>query len=86
MVGFWDISVEEIFCVVRDIVDLVEICGDKLFMLVLVLFFVWIVVFVGIYVVYFFYMDIKGYMFFFFLGDFEIIKNGFIGIIFFIFK
>ncbi|KAK4683215.1 hypothetical protein QC764_123150 [Podospora pseudoanserina] len=74
--GFWDTSAEEIFRAARDIVDLVEICGDKLPMSALVLFSVWTAAFVGIYAVHFPHMDTKGHMLPSFSGDLEITKNG----------
>ncbi|KAK3936274.1 fungal-specific transcription factor domain-containing protein [Diplogelasinospora grovesii] len=60
--GFWDESAEEIFRAARDIVDLIDICRDKLPMSALVLFAVWTAAFVGIYAVYFPHMDAKRYM------------------------
>ncbi|KAK4199443.1 fungal-specific transcription factor domain-containing protein [Triangularia verruculosa] len=74
--GFWNSSAEEIFRAARDIVDLVEICGDKLPMSALVLFSVWTSAFVGIYAVHFPHMDTKGHMVPELSGDIEITKNG----------
>ncbi|KAK3390269.1 hypothetical protein B0H63DRAFT_465152 [Podospora didyma] len=59
---FWDISAEEIFHAARDIVDLIDICRDKLPMSALVLFSVWTAAFVGIYAVSFPHMDTKHHM------------------------
>ncbi|KAL2121444.1 hypothetical protein VTJ04DRAFT_5471 [Mycothermus thermophilus] len=60
--GFWEASAEEIFHAARDIVDLIEICRDKLPMSSLVLFAVWTAAFVGIYAVHFPHIDTKGHM------------------------
>ncbi|KAK4097783.1 hypothetical protein N658DRAFT_518415 [Parathielavia hyrcaniae] len=60
--GFWEASAEEIFHAAKEIVDLTEICRDKLPMSSLVLFAVWAAAFVGIYAVHFPYMDTKGHM------------------------
>ncbi|KAK1836379.1 fungal-specific transcription factor domain-containing protein [Podospora conica] len=60
--GFWDESCEEIFQAGRDIVDLIDICRDKLPMSALVLFAVWTAAFVGIYAVCFPQMDPKRHM------------------------
>jgi hypothetical protein len=60
--GFWETSAEEIFHAAREIVDLIEICRDKLPMSSLVLFAVWTAAFVGIYAVHFPHIDIKGHM------------------------
>ncbi|KAK3294060.1 fungal-specific transcription factor domain-containing protein [Chaetomium fimeti] len=60
--GFWEVSAEEIFHAAKDIVDLAEICRDKLPMSSLVLFAVWTAAFVGIYAVHFPHIDTKGHM------------------------
>ncbi|KAL2267002.1 hypothetical protein VTJ83DRAFT_4279 [Remersonia thermophila] len=60
--GFWEASAEEIFHAARDIVDLIEICREKLPMSSLVLFAVWTAAFVGIYAVHFPHIDTKGHM------------------------
>ncbi|KAK0645650.1 fungal-specific transcription factor domain-containing protein [Cercophora newfieldiana] len=60
--GFWDESAEEIFHAARDIVDLIDICRDKLPMSALVLFAVWTAAFVGVYAVCFPHMDTKRHM------------------------
>jgi hypothetical protein len=60
--GFWEASAEEIFHAAKQIVDLTEICRDKLPMSSLVLFAVWTAAFVGIYAVHFPHMDTKGHM------------------------
>ncbi|GAB1316622.1 hypothetical protein MFIFM68171_06832 [Madurella fahalii] len=60
--GFWDASAEEVFHAAKEIVDLTEICRDKLPMSSLVLFAVWTAAFVGIYAAYFPHMDTKGHM------------------------
>lgn len=60
--GFWEESCEEIFQAARDIVDLIDICRDKLPMSALVLFAVWTAAFVGIYAVCFPQMDPKRHM------------------------
>jgi hypothetical protein len=60
--GFWEASAEEIFRAAKQIVDLTEICRDKLPMSSLVLFAVWTAAFVGIYAVHFPHMDTKGHM------------------------
>ncbi|KAL2190208.1 hypothetical protein L209DRAFT_770158 [Thermothelomyces heterothallicus CBS 203.75] len=60
--GFWEASAEEIFHAAKDIVDLAEICRDKLPMSSLVLFAIWTAAFVGIYAVHFPHMDTKGHM------------------------
>ncbi|KAL2143589.1 hypothetical protein VTI28DRAFT_10239 [Corynascus sepedonium] len=60
--GFWKTSAEEIFHAAKDIVDLAEICRDKLPMSSLVLFAIWTAAFVGIYAVHFPQMDTKGHM------------------------
>ncbi|KAK4143337.1 fungal-specific transcription factor domain-containing protein [Dichotomopilus funicola] len=60
--GFWEDSAEEIFRAAKDIVDLAEICRDKLPMSSLVLFAVWTAAFVGIYAVHFPQIDTKGHM------------------------
>ena len=60
--GFWEDSAEEIFHAAKEIVDLTEICGNKLPMSPLVLFAVWTAAFVGIYAVHFPHIDTKGHM------------------------
>ena len=60
--GFWEVSAEEIFRAAKDIVDLTEICRDKLPMSSLALFAVWTAAFVGIYAVHFPHVDTKGHM------------------------
>ncbi|KAK4155415.1 hypothetical protein C8A00DRAFT_41966 [Chaetomidium leptoderma] len=60
--GFWETSAEEIFHAAKEIVDLTEICRDKLPMSSLVLFAVWTAAFVGIYAVHFPHIDTKGHM------------------------
>jgi hypothetical protein len=60
--GFWETSAEEIFRAARDIVDLAEICGNKLPMSSLVLFAVWTAAFVGIYAFHFPHIDTRGHM------------------------
>ncbi|KAK4192419.1 fungal-specific transcription factor domain-containing protein [Podospora australis] len=60
--GFWDASAQEVFRAARDIVDLVEICRDKLPMSSLVLFSVWTAAFVGIYAINFPHMDTRRHM------------------------
>ncbi|KAK0714677.1 fungal-specific transcription factor domain-containing protein [Lasiosphaeris hirsuta] len=60
--GFWDESAEEVFLAARDIVDLIDICRDKLPMSALVLFAVWTAAFVGVYAVCFPHMDVKRHM------------------------
>jgi hypothetical protein len=60
--GFWEASAEEIFHAAKEIVDLAEICRDKLPMSSLVLFAVWTAAFVGIYAVHFPHIDTKGHM------------------------
>ncbi|KAK3906322.1 hypothetical protein C8A05DRAFT_40870 [Staphylotrichum tortipilum] len=60
--GFWEVSAEEIFHAAKEIVDLTEICRDKLPMSSLVLFAVWTAAFVGIYAVHFPHIDTKGHM------------------------
>ncbi|KAK4109619.1 hypothetical protein N656DRAFT_791766 [Canariomyces notabilis] len=60
--GFWDASAEEIFHAAKEIVDLTEICRDKLPMSSLVLFAVWTAAFVGIYAAFFPHMDTRGHM------------------------
>jgi len=60
--GFWDESAEEVFQAARDIVDLIDICRDKLPMSALVLFAVWTAAFVGVYAVCFPQMDTKRHM------------------------
>ncbi|KAK4134719.1 hypothetical protein BT67DRAFT_380168 [Trichocladium antarcticum] len=76
--GFWEASAEEIFHAAKEIVDLTEICRDKLPMSSLVLFAVWTAAFVGIYAAYFPHMDTKGHM----LpkqdlhGDLDVTKHG----------
>ncbi|KAK5660540.1 hypothetical protein OQA88_13089 [Cercophora sp. LCS_1] len=55
--GFWDESAEEVFRAAKDIVDLIDICGNKLPMSALVLFAVWTAAFVGIYAFHFPQMD-----------------------------
>ncbi|KAK3319371.1 fungal-specific transcription factor domain-containing protein [Apodospora peruviana] len=60
--GFWDESAEQVFLAAKDIVDLIDICRDKLPMSALVLFTVWTAAFVGIYAVYFPQMDVRRHM------------------------
>ncbi|KAL2021085.1 hypothetical protein VTK56DRAFT_7504 [Thermocarpiscus australiensis] len=60
--GFWEVSAEEVFHAAKEIVDLTEICRDKLPMSSLVLFAVWTAAFVGIYAVHFPHMDTKRHM------------------------
>jgi len=60
--GFWDDSAEEVFNAARDIVDLIDICRDKLPMSALVLFAVWTAAFVGVYAVCFPHMDARRHM------------------------
>lgn len=55
--GFWEESAEKVFKAGRDIVDLIEICRDKLPMSALVLFAIWIAAFVGQYAWHFPHMD-----------------------------
>ncbi|KAL2261124.1 hypothetical protein VTK26DRAFT_4687 [Humicola hyalothermophila] len=76
--GFWEASAEEIFHAAKEIVDLSEICRDKLPMSSLVLFAVWTAAFVGIYAVYFPHMDTKGHMLpkQDFSGELDVTKHG----------
>jgi hypothetical protein len=60
--GFWEESAEQVFLAAKDIVDLIELCGDKLPMSSLVMFSVWTASFVGIYAHHFPQMDQKGHM------------------------
>ncbi|KAJ4294880.1 hypothetical protein N0V88_005119 [Collariella sp. IMI 366227] len=60
--GFWEASAGEIFHAAREIVDLTEICREKLPMSALVLFAVWTAAFVGIYAVHFPYIDTRRHM------------------------
>jgi len=60
--GFWNKSSEDVFRAARDVIDLIDICRDKLPMSTLVLFAVWTAAFVGIYAFYFPHMDVKGHM------------------------
>jgi hypothetical protein len=60
--GFWEESAEQVFQAAKDIVELVELCGDKLPMSSLVVFSVWTAAFVGIYAHHFPQMDQKGHM------------------------
>lgn len=55
--NFWAESAEKVFKAGRDIVDLIEICRDKLPMSALVLFAIWIAAFVGQYAWHFPHMD-----------------------------
>lgn len=55
--GFWDVSAEHVFKAARDIVDLIEICREKLPMSALVLFTVWTAAYVGQYAWHFPHMD-----------------------------
>ncbi len=76
--GFWEASAEEIFHAAKEIVDLTEICRDKLPMSSLVLFAVWTAAFVGIYAVHFPHMDTKGNMLprQGFNGELDVTKHG----------
>ena len=76
--GFWEASAEQIFHAAKEIVDLSEICRDKLPMSSLVLFAVWTAAFVGIYAVHFPHMDTKGHMLprQDFTGDLDLTKHG----------
>lgn len=60
--GFWEESAEQVFRAARDIVELIELCGDKLPMSSLVVFSVWTASFVGIYAHHFPQMDQRRYM------------------------
>lgn len=60
--GFWQESAEQVFQAAKDIVELIELCGDKLPMSSLVVFAVWTAAFVGIYAHHFPHMDQKGHM------------------------
>lgn len=60
--GFWEESGEQVFQAAKDIVDLIELCGEKLPMSSLVMFSVWTASFVGIYAYHFPQMDQKGHM------------------------
>ncbi|KAJ4390634.1 hypothetical protein N0V93_004232 [Gnomoniopsis smithogilvyi] len=60
--GFWEDSAERVFKAARDIVDLIEICRDKLPMSALVLFSIWIAAFVGQYAWHFPHMDQQRHM------------------------
>ncbi|KAK1752142.1 fungal-specific transcription factor domain-containing protein [Echria macrotheca] len=60
--GFWDSSAEKVFHAARDIVNLIDLCRDKLPMSALVLFAVWTAAFVGVYAVCFPHMDAKRHM------------------------
>lgn len=60
--GFWEESAEQVFLAAKDIVELIELCGDKLPMSSLVMFSVWTASFVGIYAHHFPQMDQKGHM------------------------
>jgi hypothetical protein len=76
--GFWEASAEEIFHAAKEIVDLTEICRDKLPMSSLVLFAVWTAAFVGIYAVHFPHIDTKGNMLprQGFNGELDVTKHG----------
>lgn len=60
--GFWEDNAERVFKAARDIVDLIEICRDKLPMSALVLFSIWIAAFVGQYAWHFPHMDQQRHM------------------------
>jgi hypothetical protein len=60
--GFWEASTEEMFHAAKEIVDLTEICCEKLPISPLVVFAVWAAAFVGIYAFHFPHMDTKGHM------------------------
>lgn len=60
--GFWEESAEQVFQAAKDIVELIELCGDKLPVSSLVMFSVWTASFVGIYAHHFPQMDQKGHM------------------------
>ncbi|PSS05284.1 fungal-specific transcription factor domain-domain-containing protein [Coniella lustricola] len=60
--GFWDDSAERLFRASRAIVDLIEICRDKLPLSGLVLFAIWVAAFVGQYAWHFPHMDQQRYM------------------------
>ncbi|CAM1503085.1 Fc.00g078610.m01.CDS01 [Cosmosporella sp. VM-42] len=55
--GFWEESAGNIFGAARDIIDIVEICREKLPQSSLTLFTVWTAAFVGIYAAHFPHMD-----------------------------
>ena len=60
--GFWENSAMELFKSARDIVDLIEICGDKLPHSSLAAFVIWSAAFVGLYARAFPHMDVDGSM------------------------
>ena len=60
--GFWEESAEHVFKSARDIVDLVELSGDKLPQSSLVLFSIWTAAFCGLYAIHFPHMDTHYHM------------------------
>jgi hypothetical protein len=60
--GFWEQSAEQVFKAAKDIVDVIEICRDKLPMSALVLFTIWTAAFVGQYAWHFPHMDQQRHM------------------------
>jgi len=75
--GFWETSAEHVFDAAKVIVDLTEICREKLPMSSLVLFAVWTAAFVGIYAVHFPHMDTKEHMLpKDVVGDLDVMKDG----------
>lgn len=60
--GFWERSAEQVFKAAKDIVDVIEICRDKLPMSALVLFTIWTAAFVGQYAWHFPHMDQQRHM------------------------
>ncbi|KUI68111.1 putative transcriptional regulatory protein PB1A11.04c [Cytospora mali] len=60
--GFWVTSAEHVFKAGKDIVDIIDICRDKLPMSALVLFTVWTAAYVGQYAWHFPHMDQKRHM------------------------
>lgn len=60
--GFWVESAEHVFQSARDIVDLIELAGDKLPQSSLVLFAIWTSAFCGLYAIHFPHMDTNYHM------------------------
>ena len=60
--GFWVESAEHVFQSARDVVDLIELAGDKLPQSSLVLFAIWTSAFCGLYAIHFPHMDTNYHM------------------------
>ncbi|KAL2111957.1 hypothetical protein VUR80DRAFT_8971 [Thermomyces stellatus] len=60
--NFWEESAEHVFQSARDIVDLIELAGDKLPQSSLVLFAIWTSAFCGLYAIHFPHMDTEYHM------------------------